>query len=300
MTVEDTSVLFLLGAFALMLLITFARQLTDTWRRIILRFGVFEALLVVVGFLQWRVLARTDEALHLSATAQSASAQTTEKLAQIASKQTEISARQLDAMEVDKRPWIKITVTFAKPPRLSDWSGQKGLNVSLHFDLKNYGNSPAVNLRIQSPIVVHPGNPRRWELDAPQRDACDRARAEADKNPIGGVAIFPGESIPVEQGSGIFGIYKTNEPILFSILGCGDYTYAGNRHGQTGFRMILGHVVKGQIFGIPFVEGSLEPYEEPISPDLLAHGYPAVPPKVTLLQPDDFIFRADDGGNYAK
>jgi hypothetical protein len=181
--------------------------------------------------------------------------------ASIMDKQTQISGRQLDAMEVDKRPWIKVTVTFAEPPQLTDWGGQKGINVSLHFDLKNYGDSPAVNLRIESPIVVHPGNPRRSELDAPQKDACDRARAEADKNPIGGVAVFPGESIPVEQGSGIGGVYKTNGPILFSILGCVDYTYAGIRHGQTGFRMILGHVVRGQIFGIPFVEGSLQPYQ---------------------------------------
>jgi hypothetical protein len=211
-----------------------------------------------------------------------------------------VADRQVGIMEADKRPWIKVTVTFAKPPRLTDWGGQKGIDVSLHFDLKNYGDSPAVNLRIESPIIVHPGNPRRSELNVPQKDACDRARAAADENPIGSVAVFPGESISVEQDSGRSGIYKTNEPVLFSILGCADYTYAGNRHGQTGFRMMLGHVTEGQIFGIPFVEGSLQPYKEPISPDLLAHGYPAVPPKITVLQPSDFILRADDGGNYTR
>jgi hypothetical protein len=220
--------------------------------------------------------------------------------ASIMNKQAQISGRQLDAMEVDKRPWIKVTVTFAKPPRLTDWGGQKGIEVSLHFDLKNYGDSPAVNTRIESPIVVHPGNLKRSELDVPQKEACDPARAAADQNPIGGVAVFPGESIPVEQGAGIYGIYKTHEPVLFSILGCVDYTYARSRHGQTGFRMILGRVVRNQIVGIPFVEGNLEPYEEPISPDLLAHGYPAIPPRVTVLQPSEFILKADDGGNYAK
>jgi hypothetical protein len=43
MKVEDTFVLFLLGAFAFMLVITFARQLTDTWRYAV-RHGLFEAL----------------------------------------------------------------------------------------------------------------------------------------------------------------------------------------------------------------------------------------------------------------
>ena len=77
MSVENTFVLFLLGAFALILVITFSRQLTNTWHGA-RRYGLFEFLLVVVGFLQWRVLERTDEALHLAASAQSASAQTAE------------------------------------------------------------------------------------------------------------------------------------------------------------------------------------------------------------------------------
>jgi hypothetical protein len=41
---------------------------------------LFEAMLVIVGLIQGYVLWRTDEALHLAATAQSASAETAEKL----------------------------------------------------------------------------------------------------------------------------------------------------------------------------------------------------------------------------
>jgi hypothetical protein len=90
--------------------------------------------------------------------------------------------------------------------------------------------------------------------------------------------VFPGASVVVSQGSEISGVYKGNEPILFSILGCVDYTYADKKHGQTGFRTILGQVHENQIFGIPFVEGSPHPYEEPIPLELLTHGYPATPP----------------------
>jgi hypothetical protein len=218
----------------------------------------------------------------------------------IMNEQTKISDRQLDAMETDKRPWIRATVTISEPIRFENWNGSRGIEASLHFNLKNFGDSPAVNLRIAPEIILHPGNPKRSELDVPQKDTCARASTEADENAIGGIAVFPSESAEIDLGAGLSGIYKTDEPILFSILGCVDYTFAGYRHGQTGFRMLLGHTVKNQIFGLPFVEGSPEPYPEPISPELLAKGYPAKPPNIGLLQSGDFIFRPDDGGNYAK
>jgi hypothetical protein len=166
--------------------------------------------------------------------------------------------------------------------------------------LKNYGNAPATNLRISPQINIHPGNPRRRELDAPQQAACDTARTQADENAIGGIAIFPGESQAEDMISGIFGIYNIPAPILFSVFGCIDYTYGNNRHGQTGFRMLLGQNVNGRIFGLPFIEGVTRPYDPPISPELLATGYPPIPPKEALMHPSDFIFRPDDGGNYAK
>jgi hypothetical protein len=50
------------------------------WHYAIRRFHIFEVLLVVVGVLQWLVLSKTDEALHLAAQAQNSSAQTAEKL----------------------------------------------------------------------------------------------------------------------------------------------------------------------------------------------------------------------------
>jgi hypothetical protein len=63
--------------------------------------------------------------------------------------------------------------------------------------------------------------------------------------------------------------------------------------------MLLGRKVHGQIFGLPFIEGApIEDYHP--SAELLASGYPPQAPKQALLQPSDFYFRPDDGGNYAK
>jgi hypothetical protein len=229
-------------------------------------------VLICVGYLQYRVYTRQ---------------------AGIMEAQTHIS-------KIDKRPWIKTTVTIPKPLRFTDWSGQRGLSASLAFELKNYGESPATNVRIGAEIVQHPGNPMRSELSAPQEKTCEATWVEAAKNPIGGIAIFPNDPASSEQGLGLSGIYKTDEPILFAVVGCVVYTFAETEQGETGFRMMLGRVVGNHIVGLPFIEGSPEPYEQPISPELLAKGYPAKPPNVGLLQPNDFVLRPEDEGNYAK
>jgi hypothetical protein len=203
-------------------------------------------------------------------------------------------------LKIDKRPWIKSIVTITKPLRFSDWNRQKDISAFLEFDLRNYGQSPAVNVRVGAQIAQHPGNPKRSELGVPQENICEGARTEAAKNPIGGIAIFPDDLAPIEQSLGLNNIYQDERPILFAVIGCVVYTFAEIEHGETGFRMILGHVSGSQIVGLPFIEGSPEPYEHPISPDLLEKGYPATPPNVGLLQAADFIFRAEDEGNYAK
>ncbi len=210
-----------------------------------------------------------------------------------------IASGQLEVMQNEKRPWIKVSVSTKDPLRFSEWSGDKGILIRLQFELKNAGDAPAVNLRVFSQIRPHPGNPKRSELDGPQNEACIQARTQADENAIGGIAIFAGDSTALEPVVGASGIYKTNDPILFSVYGCVDYTYAGTRHRQTGYRMMLGRVITNQIHGLPFIEGIPEPYPEPIPPDLLAAGYPAKPPNIGLMQPSDFYFRPDDGGNYA-
>jgi hypothetical protein len=218
----------------------------------------------------------------------------------IMDEQAKISNRQLDAMETDKRPWIKAGVNVTKL-EFTEWARDRGIFAHLTFDLKNYGDSPAINIRNSTLITPHPGNSNRAQLDQMQKNICDNLRAEVVENPIGGVAIFPNESAQIQSGAGSGGAYKTDDPIIFSFSGCVDYSYGRDRHGQTGFRMILGGgFVKNRLVGLSFIEGSPVPFEEPISPELLAHGYPPNPPKVAVVSPADFVFRPDEGGNYAK
>jgi hypothetical protein len=225
--------------------------------------GLFTAVLAVVAFLQWQTFEKTD-----------------------------------DTLWANQRPWLKAEVSVASV-QMTEWGGHKGVFINLKFLLQNYGHSPATNLRISPVIVEHPGNTRRHELDLPQELACKDAATQADKSPIEGDVIFPGDVTGIERNQGLPSIYDTKDRVLFSIYGCIDYSYGDHRHGQTGYRILLGQDVGGQIFGVPFKEGvPQKDYVPP--PDLLANGFPAQAPKIAKLSPSEFIFRPDPEGNYAK
>ncbi|MGZ5871863.1 MAG: hypothetical protein ACXWKP_07115 [Bradyrhizobium sp.] len=191
-------------------------------------------------------------------------------------------------------------VFITKPIVFSEWSGTKGINVPLTFNLKNYGQVPAINVRVYPLRLQHPGVSRGKELDSFQKNACAEARTLAEENPVGGLAIFPGELGTDARIIGITNIYQTDDRILFSIFGCVDYTYGDGRHGQTGFRLRLGQDINKRELGLPFIQGIVQPYDGPISPELLAKGYPATPPKTGYMQPGDVFFHSDEGGNCAK
>jgi hypothetical protein len=93
---------------------------------------------------------------------------------------------------------------------------------------------------------------------------------------------------------------KDGPATLFAVVGCLEYTYADNRHGQTGFRMTIGRAVDNQVAGIPFVEASPEPYGEPIPESMFAAGYPRTPPNVAHIDPKTLNFSPEDTGNYAQ
>jgi hypothetical protein len=76
----------------------------------------------VVGYYQWRALHDTDEATHDLA-------RTALKQAEATGNQVGVMRRQLDVMETDKRPWIKVNVAAIKPIVFTEWNGSKGLNV---------------------------------------------------------------------------------------------------------------------------------------------------------------------------
>jgi hypothetical protein len=168
-----------------------------------------------------------------------------------------IFGRQLDVMENDKRPWLSANVSLDRYVAITEWSESRGIDVPLKFALKNYGQVPAVNIRINVMAWQHPGNPKRAEILPFQKRLCEQGVEAADKDPTGGIAIFPAETTIADANANVSGgeIYKDGEPTLWAIFGCVDYTYGNGKHGQTGFNFLLGKAVDGQVFGIPFVEG---------------------------------------------
>jgi hypothetical protein len=211
---------------------------------------------------------------------------------------------QLDVMEVDKRPWLRAQLSLDKV-RLVDWDGVKGINVSLNIEIKNYGESPAVNMLVVPMIEEHPlytDKKGMEHLDIDQAESCARTAVRAAENPIGGVPVFPGDTYSGKSNPGISGrqLYDSQRPPpWFLIYGCVNYTYSKDRHGETGFRMLLGKPTNGLVLGIPFQEGEPDPDYHP-SAELLAHGYPAIAPRYAYVKIDDLIFRPDEPGNYAK
>jgi len=212
-----------------------------------------------------------------------------------------IFSRQLTVMENDKRPWLNVQPDIQQFVDVTEWNESRGIRLPLKFSMKNYGQEPAINVRVYAKIVVHPGNPRREELAIPQKEVCENGNIDSDKNPIGGIAIFPSETGVIEVGNSVSGgaLFKNGEPVLFSILGCIIYTYGAGAHGQTGFRYLLGKPQNGQVFGLPFVEGVPSEHYFP-GEQLLKGGFPKNPPKIARISIGELSFRPEDSGNYAK
>jgi len=222
MTVEGSFVLFLLGAFALMLLITFASQLSALWRRAVLRFGVFELLLVVVGFLQWGVLTRTDDALHLAASAQNASAETAEKLRLFT--------------EATERAWIPPITEISGP--LAKDGGR--LKLTLKFIMKNTGHTPAMFVFPSPHFFLRRGG--LPDYLAEQKRWCDKDRQQEFSARNLGLTIFPSDT----RAAPLFNVTVPEEEVrektlpngwLFpAVVGCINYQYVFSKEWhQSGF-----------------------------------------------------------------
>jgi hypothetical protein len=251
----------------------------DPVARFTLYVGIFTLCLVIVGVLQWcSIRGQLDEMGNAS----------------------KLMHGQLDEMVAQQRPWISVNLDIVKPIRFSEWSGQKSIFIPLHFTLKNFGLSPATNIQTWTHVWPHPGNANvdRDRLNSWQEEACLSAEKSAIESKNVGVTVFPTE--PKIVNSGASGpIFKIDNPDIISVEGCIDYTYAGNRHGKTGFRMIIGRVVNHLVFGLPYIKGMPVKNYQP-SRDMIAKGFPAKAPTEALLYPGSYYFAPDDGGNYAK
>jgi hypothetical protein len=129
---------------------------------------------------------------------------------------------------------------------------------------------------------------------------CEQARQLSENGKKSGVAAFPNAPKDVKTGSRTGGLYKEGNPGALAVLGCIDYTYGDNRHGQTGFRKILGKVENNLVVGIPFISGRPKTPASPISPELLAGGYPKEPARYAEVAIGDIYFQDADEGDYAK
>ena len=220
--------------------------------------------------------------------------------AEIMGTQTSVYKSQLAFQESVSRAWVRANVTLSGPIVFTEWANDRFINLQLSFDLKNFGQVPAINIRILTAIDRMSGSDREVRLKRLQDSICKSARETADGDPVGGQVAFPNEPITIKSGSGTGGLYRNGDPGALAIIGCIDYTFADNQHGQTGFRKILGRVENKLVVGIPFVSGDPQPDQPPIPPELLAQGFPSSPAKYAKVPVDGLYFEGADGGNYAK
>jgi hypothetical protein len=167
--------------------------------------------LVVVAVLQWLTLDKTD-----------------------------------DTLKAQQRPWLSVGrphATNAFPV-----SAAGGAFV-VEFNLKNFGNSPALNVEIDGEIPMMKSH---LGILARQEAVCKRLRERPIGNEGNGLAIFPQETIPkrvsftIEKGAVEEGIKSLELPLpTFSpiIIGCARYVYSADMsQHETGFVFNVMHL----------------------------------------------------------
>jgi hypothetical protein len=154
--------------------------------------------------------------------------------------QAKIAGRQLDAMEADQRPWLKVSIGVKQ----FFFQENKDVFIWLDIKLKNIGKSPARN--IQSSFMLIPTNVENLLHSLMyEKKQCElAAAAAADPTQFRGHFLFPGEEDPLASRN-IELAAKDYLPVLpsgatkvtFTVVGCYNYSFSGDetRHGHTGF-----------------------------------------------------------------
>jgi hypothetical protein len=167
--------------------------------------------LVVVAVLQWSTLEKTD-----------------------------------DTLKAQQRPWLSIGYPHAT--NAFPVSAAGGAFV-VEFNLKNFGNSPALNVEIDGEIPMLKSN---LGTLARQDAICKRLKERPTGKDGNGFTIFPQETIPkrvsftIEKGAVEEGIKSLGLPIpTFSpfIIGCTRYVYSADMsQHETGFVFNVEHL----------------------------------------------------------
>ena len=140
------------------------------------------------------------------------------------------------------RPWVSVEVDLASGIEREE----HGYTFTLHFTLKNTGESLALIVRICPEITTHS------DLITAQRIVADRAKAEKMREGVGDI-IFNGETkqhmVSLTMGNSVVSEndawnaeHSPQGPKLpvFAIVGCIDYqSPMGQAHHQTGFILNL-------------------------------------------------------------
>jgi len=193
---------------------------------------------------------------------------------------------QLNVMVAQQRPWLQVTPRLDGPLRTILTLGKKPevFSVSLAFDAKNTGLTPATKIVFSSTVVVEGDGTDMKARDEAQDEVCKWAAEQAKSTGKVGESLFPNETKVLHTG--FSGRIAEGDAFPYVLEGCVDYTYAGNQHGQTGYRMLLGRtdtLWKG--FKFDWNE------EDPLGNGMV----------LLTMKADSLQFRlTDDGGNWAR
>lgn len=157
-------------------------------------------------------------------------------------KQLNAMQGQLDAMEVDQRPWVSVTTELNGPLaiRRKPTGELDGIIFSVKLLVKNVGRSPAMNLHLVADSSLGDNDPLIF-----QNISCENAKK--NNNPILTSTVFPGETLPPFINSFSYDANSVDRAktqlkgaIRPVIYGCVTYTFPNRPEPhQTGFAIRL-------------------------------------------------------------
>ena len=161
------------------------------------------AVLVTASFVifQWHEMVKVYDPVKTSAEAAKTAAEAAKTQAAAAGNQIAIMKGQLDAMQADQRPWIKVEATADEiiPFNITHGAGA----VPFHAKLTNTGKSPAFNVRVFPwTFIVTEGHD---DFITEQRERCEKVRTEPIDSWANGYVLFPNDTVIDGQGQGIVG-----------------------------------------------------------------------------------------------
>jgi hypothetical protein len=167
------------------------------------------------------------------------------------SRQAEIMEAQDRTARTAQRPWV----SFGSPHAASAFPvGDKGGSFSVDYTLKNYGNSPALNVEIDAEL---PMLKSKLDFLAVQEAICKRVKERPIGDKGNGLTIFPQEAvsqrvnISIQPGAvskgieslGTATIPPPNRLFAPMMIGCVRYVYSADMsQHETGFVFNVSHL----------------------------------------------------------